>query len=347
MEKLPPAMREKLGPLYEWGSSTASTMDKKVKERPVEAAAAACAVGGVLAGYLIGRVLTRRDGTTTGGTAGVVSVKKNLAGDQQGGKKMPKLTRIYFLRHGESTNNVRSDEALREPDPGLTSLGTQQAANIGNYLSKLASYYNFKQVFISPMKKTLATATPLTTNLKSTPSTMGIHCEVHPLIYEYGGLFDEKYGTSKGMSRTDMKTMAPDVTVPQEDESRLSQQFKFPEDGDSGWYERESKETNEAYVERVKDVAEWLWTLEEASLLVTHGKFLDTLLKILLGVPCPLEGKEQSTPCIFLHGGCAFSCVELDHETGKVGVMYLNQPIVSESRLRTGHKIAGFSLKQW
>ncbi|CAD7939549.1 unnamed protein product [Amoebophrya sp. A120] len=326
---LQPALQQvqkSLEPLYEFGRSTASNVEKRAKENPLQALAVT-ASGGIVTGYLLSRL------------AAVAFSRKTAAkkGKGSGGK-----TRVYFLRHGESTNNVRTEEAFREPDPGLTTLGTQQSANIGNYLSKLASYYNFKQVFVSPMKKTLATASTLTSFLAATPATASIHCEAHPLIYEFGGLFDEKYGASKGLTRAEMRAIAPQVKLPEDADKKLA--FPFPGDDSDGWYERNAKESNADYLKRVSQVADWLWSLDQATLLVTHGKFLDTLLKVLLRVPSALEA---DSPCIFLHGGCAFSCVELDHDTGKVGVMYLNQPIVSESRLRTGHKIAGFSLKQW
>mmetsp|Transcript_24731 Transcript_24731/g.62181 ORF Transcript_24731/g.62181 Transcript_24731/m.62181 type:complete len:330 (+) Transcript_24731:83-1072(+) len=320
-------------PLYEFGRSTASSAEKRTREQPLPTLAAAAA-GGLLTGYLVSKLVGYALGNASGKS--IIEVNKGSS------KGRPRLTRIYFLRHGESTNNVRSDEAFREPDPSLTTLGHQQAANIGNYLSKLAAYYNFKHVYVSPMKKTLATAAPLTSFLKAAPSTAGIHCEAHPLLYEYGGLFDEKYGSSTGLTRKEMREMAPYVKLPEDTDAKLS--FPFPGSDSEGWYAVNAKETNKNYLARVKQLASWLWSLDDASLLVTHGKLMDTVVKVLLNVP---NAFESNSPCIFLHGGCAFSCVELDHETGKVGVMYLNQPIVSESRLRTGHKIAGFSLKQW
>merc|ERR1712008_184022 len=117
------------------------------------------------------------------------------------------------------------------------------------------------------------------------------------------------------------------------------------------------KECDHEYLARVKSVAGWLWRLEGNSLIISHGKFLDTLLKILMEIPDPLDhssstgysssqGNHKSNT-IFLHGGCALSAIELDRETQKLGVLYLNQPILADSKLRTGHKIGGFSLRQW
>jgi hypothetical protein len=45
-----------------------------------------------------------------------------------------------------------------------------------------------------------------------------------------------------------------------------------------------------------------------------------------------------------LTGGCALSCIELDHATGRVGINFINQPIIGDE-LRTGHKNCGFVFK--
>ena len=64
--------------------------------------------------------------------------------------------KIYFLRHGETTAS-RTGGCCGELDPELTSVGTQMAKAFAAAYSSLP----WNAVFVSPMKRTIATAKPL------------------------------------------------------------------------------------------------------------------------------------------------------------------------------------------
>lgn len=184
------------------------------------------------------------------------------------------------------------------------------------------------------------------TGASSTSSKLpAIPCEVRRDLFEYGGIFE---GDPRKMLDSELAAKPPNFGLTDKQiERNMPGIVCGPGISANGWW-RGGKETDLEYLLRVQGVAKWLWTLNEGNaLIITHGKFLDTLLKVLLEVPDPLESTSCRSNTVFLHGGCAFSCLEFDQETKKIGVMYLNQPIIAESKLRTGHKIGGFSLKQW
>lgn len=127
-----------------------------------------------------------------------------------------------------------------------------------------------------------------------------------------------------------------------------------------GWWAG-ARESDEMYITRVEGVVKWLWTLQKNTLLITHGKFIDTTMKALFHLPNVIDETVKSAGSVsgglggasygafsnisspvFLHGGCSLTCIELDKSTGRVGVHYMNIPIITDARLRTGHKNSGF-----
>ena len=114
-----------------------------------------------------------------------------------------------------------------------------------------------------------------------------------------------------------------------------------------GWWTG-GRETDEAYAERCKSICEWIQSLEKSALLITHGKLMDGILKeIVFGC----EGRAAASRgdnVVFLTGGCAMSCIEMERQTGRVSVCFLNQPVVPDKSIRTGHAISGFTFgNEW
>ena len=64
--------------------------------------------------------------------------------------------KIYFLRHGE-TPYSRTGGFCGDLDPDLTAVGTQMAQAFADTYAKLA----WTAIYVSPMKRTIATAKPL------------------------------------------------------------------------------------------------------------------------------------------------------------------------------------------
>ncbi|CAE7533352.1 katG1, partial [Symbiodinium microadriaticum] len=126
---------------------------------------------------------------------------------------------VLLVRHGESLNNPLmakifgpvADEdpasqrrrdaearwlAERLSDPALTDKGMQEAEEVANTLApmlrRLAGSRQIK-IFVSPFMRTLQTAQPLARALGSACSV-----EVHPDLFEVGGVYVERLGLRDG-----------------------------------------------------------------------------------------------------------------------------------------------------
>lgn len=88
--------------------------------------------------------------------------------------------KIYFLRHGETVYS-KSGGFCGDLDPELTAEGSMMAEQFGATYAKLP----WDAVYVSPMKRTIATATPLC-------NTVGIEMQLRD------GLREIKYGKWEG-----------------------------------------------------------------------------------------------------------------------------------------------------
>jgi len=136
---------------------------------------------------------------------------------------------------------------------------------------------------------------------------------------------------------------------------------------DRGWW-KGGRESDRDYFRRCFSVVDWLWKQDKDCMLITHGIFIDTLTKILLNVDNIgsmsflkeedgdefLEGgtlvdggdvpKLDSFDSYFLSGNVSISCFNFDQERRKVGVCFLNQPVI-DPEVRTGHSLGGIHLR--
>ncbi|MCB0086219.1 MAG: histidine phosphatase family protein, partial [Caldilineaceae bacterium] len=132
--------------------------------------------------------------------------------------------------------------------------------------------YGFTKLFASPMLRTLQTALPISKALKLQP-------EVWIDIHEHGGIF---HGNPRkgpvaylsGMTRSEMEEQFAGYQLP----DTITEE---------GWWPGGYEEMEECYT-RATRVAETLreWAPEMAEdriALVSHGTFLDALIKALLG----------------------------------------------------------------
>eukprot|EP00392_Amoebophrya_sp_AT5.2_P013871 g14003.t1 len=122
----------------------------------------------------------------------------------------------------------------------------------------------------------------------------------------------------------------------------------------AGWWPggRESKAQYAARCEHVAKTLKANAANFHNALLVTHGKFLDGLLKALL-----LGSAQETTQhdggavglggITFLTGGACLSCVQVSEDGERVGVDFLNLPILRKPEHLTGHKVSGFQMKAW
>ncbi len=233
---------------------------------------------------------------------------------------------IYFIRHAESANNRLAESAdfdtyvaTRSFDPTITEIGEQQADALAQHLVEgrqpefsrkdrpRRQGYGLTRLVCSPMQRTLQTAAP-------TARRLGLPLEVWTDIYEQGGLFEgdprmeEGARAHSGLARSEIERRFPGSVLPKEVTER-------------GWWDRGYEEMEEAE-ERAVVVGERLLALAEAQPqtqlgFVTHGTFLNLLLRALLGVPA-------EAPMYFFHANTGITRVEFADDGFRV-LRYTNR----------------------
>lgn len=202
--------------------------------------------------------------------------------------------RLFLIRHAESANNrlagtVDYDEymAQRFDDPPLTDMGEEQAERLAAHLAANLhpeshqednpiapnSGYGFTHLYCSPMMRSLLTAEPVAKAMNLAP-------EVWVDIHEHGGIFSGNPRTGEGL------TIRPGMT-------RIVIAERFPgytlPDAvtEEGWWNREyedmpacfARATRVARVLRRRATGNREAVIDEALALISHGTFIDSLLK--------------------------------------------------------------------
>jgi broad specificity phosphatase PhoE len=234
--------------------------------------------------------------------------------------------KLFLIRHAQSANNALAEAApmaeylaQRSPEPTITELGFRQAQLTADHLASLAwpedagatrandsHGYGFTKLFVSPMLRTLQTALPISKALDLQP-------EVWVDIHEHGGIFhgDPALGNIEnfpGLTRQAILEQFAGYTVP----DTVS---------DQGWWWGGYEEMEGCY-ERAAKVAAMLrsWIPEqheERIALVSHGTFLDALIKALLG-------HDFATELYYTHYNTAISRIDFTPK-GFTLVRYLNR----------------------
>ena len=200
---------------------------------------------------------------------------------------------LYIIRHGQSTNNAQEDSTIRVNDPELTDLGKSQAEHLAAWLAEgdlripwtdpISGFtrndafpnFTFDNLYVSAMHRALQTARPIGEALKVTP-------EVWIDIHEHGGMYLEQpdgiVGYT-GMTRPDVASKFPNYVLP----DALT---------DQGWWQPSlGHEERGAFYGRAVRVALELRRRAETPeysqkriAIVTHGTFIDALLKAFLNM---------------------------------------------------------------
>jgi len=224
---------------------------------------------------------------------------------------------LYIIRHAQSTNNALDAERERVCDPELSELGRQQAELLARHLAgdaepefergRLAAPNGagcgITRLFVSPMRRALQTARPVARALGLTP-------EVWVDLHEHGGVFLDHgpgvgYVGYPGLSRAEMQAVLPGCVLP---------------DGvtERGWWTgaREDRPGCEARAAKVAAaLRQWAAATDERMALISHGDFIDALLRALL---------QAGQACYFVHANTAISRLELRPD-GRIWVDYLNR----------------------
>ncbi len=228
---------------------------------------------------------------------------------------MPSKMQLYLIRHGESTNNRLATQRLayedyiaqRSADPDLTEIGYQQAQLMADHVANGGlPEHSIQRLYVSPMWRALLTAQPLA-------KALGIPAIVQADIFEHGGVFTgqphgDDLSPAPGMTRAEMAAGFPGYEL-------------ADEITETGWY-RGGWETMKECDVRARSVAERVTGWAEAAdgdtvALVSHGTFIDRLLKALIDTP-------GNNAFYFYHYNTAYTRVNF-LDDGRRTIHYTNQ----------------------
>src|SRR5512141_1383885 len=169
---------------------------------------------------------------------------------------------LYFIRHGQSVNNVNwgKPDYLENPDAPLTGLGLEQAQYVANFLKKAQPIvdpqpwniqnrfgFGLTHIYTSLMERAVQTAAP-------TARALGIPFEAWQEIHEVGGIYaregELKFKGLPGRPRSYFEQNFPELM--------LSSKFNG-----TGWWNNRPVETQEECHVRTKNFL--------SDLLAKHG----------------------------------------------------------------------------
>jgi 2,3-bisphosphoglycerate-dependent phosphoglycerate mutase len=219
---------------------------------------------------------------------------------------------LYFIRHGESTNNVLGTSVGRTQDPTLTLTGLKQAEAVAAHLADKDhpesrhedAGYHFDHLYCSPMTRALQTAQPIA-------QALGLQTEVWVEIHEQGGIYldapDGQQIGYPGLTRQAILEQFPG--------------YRLPDNvTDEGWWTGGYESIGQA-AGRAIDVAERLlqraYQGDEILALVGHGMFTNLLLKALLN-------QLPSAGVYYRHYNTGITRVNIEPD-GFVELRYLNR----------------------
>ncbi len=194
---------------------------------------------------------------------------------------------LYIIRHAQSFNNALRDMSQRVADPPLTELGHRQAELVAEHLARGISLeqsigesdedtrtfsrkgYGISRLYCSAMSRSLQTARPI-------GRAIGLKPEIWQDIHEHGGIYlehaDERGVIGyPGLTRSKILADFPDYVLPE----TITEE---------GWWTGGQEDWPGCHGRALKVVAELarLAESDERIGLVSHGGFIDALLKALL-----------------------------------------------------------------
>lgn len=194
---------------------------------------------------------------------------------------------LYFIRHGQSTNNANwdltHDSIGRSEDPELTEAGRQQAAVLGEFLSrngrslapigrdpKNITGFHLTHLYCSLMRRAVQTGSAIA-------EQTGLPLTAWVDIHEEGGIYLEDDTTGKrmglpGSNRAFFQQYYPHLVLP----DWLT---------DQGWWNRDF-EVFEDRLPRARrflaDLLERHGSSDDRVAVVSHGGFFNLFMNILL-----------------------------------------------------------------
>lgn len=233
--------------------------------------------------------------------------------------------KLFLIRHAQSFNNALPAERElfdRVCDPPLTELGQQQAKLLAEHLAigknpEFSSWvsvegtpshnrrgYNITKLYCSAMHRALQTAKPI-------GQALGLKPEVWLDIHEHGGIYLDHYDERgvvgyPGKTRQEILAEFPDYTLPEAITGE-------------GWWRgaHEDWPTCQGRAIKVAAALRAQAASEERLALVSHGGFLDALIKALLN--------QSPSPHVFYYKfNTAISRIDF-REDGRLDFRYWNR----------------------
>ena len=233
---------------------------------------------------------------------------------------------LYFIRHGQYTNNVRDgDLTPRSSDPELTEKGVRQAELLAEFLAASAPGnwdpgddplnrrgFDLTHLYCSLMKRAIHTGNIIAQRLNLPLFLM-------PEAHEVGGVFletlvndvvtvNEEYGVDEGFLATNYPNLILTQPIPR-----------------SGWW-RGGKENDNLPQKRAQKVLDWLRqrhaSTDDRVAIVTHGGFYNHLLRAMLHIS-PEEPDNRKLGYRLVYNNCAISRFDLTED--RVYMVYHNR----------------------
>lgn len=246
--------------------------------------------------------------------------------------------KLFIIRHAESSNNrlgldlgYKDYMTKRSAEPPITELGERQAQVLAEHLAQAVSPehyvegspnghpenngYRLSALYCSAMLRTMQTAQPVAQKLGLTPH---IWIDIH----EHGGLFEgnphtgENFVEYPGLTRQEIAARFPGYVLP----DAVTEQgwWKGGYEDMPGCYARATRVARELRrrategFERIEEGGE-----EERIAIVSHGTFIDALLKALFN-------QLPSNHLFFQHYNTAITRVDFAQD-GTLFLRFLNR----------------------
>lgn len=236
--------------------------------------------------------------------------------------------RLYIIRHAQSENNAlwasTGSSSGRDPDPGLTDTGRQQAQCLAESLAQvdpeaesdpwdMADQRGFAitHLYTSLMQRAIMTATAVA-------NALSLPLVAWPELHEAGGIYEDGPEDGQriglpGPSRPFLERHYPHLALP----DSL---------GDQGWWNRPYESRIEVR-QRARRVAAELFRrhggTEDRVAMVTHGAFSNYLLSHLLDRIDPPDDQPSSRYPWLMMSNTGITC--LNYGDGYATLYYSNR----------------------
>ena len=229
---------------------------------------------------------------------------------------------LYYIRHGQSANNLLWEQTGsskgRSLDAELTATGQRQAELVAQFVNRLdppalvrkndvynAAGFGITHLYSSLMERALATGSIIAHALR-------LPLVAWEDLHEVGGIYQEDEQTGErigqpGKARAYFQAHYPGLVLDR------------PGAYEAGWWDRPFEELDQASIRArrfLRDLRERHTANEDRVAVISHGAFYNTLLRTVLEMPA-------ESPCWFMLNNAAIS--RFDFHRDRIELVYLNR----------------------